>query len=114
MGALASALVDGSLADAGLVASSRRCFARWIEAAGSRGTAWDERNPRRSPTAEPDVLERIAQGDSNKPHRTSLDLSPHTVKRHAANILDKTLRTCTRPRVAACPRTWRPIALIGW
>jgi LuxR family maltose regulon positive regulatory protein len=36
-----------------------------------------------------EVLERIAAGDSNKLIARALDLSPHTVKRHVANILDK-------------------------
>ena len=36
-----------------------------------------------------EVLERIAAGDSNKHIARALDLSPHTVKRHVANILDK-------------------------
>ena len=35
------------------------------------------------------VLERLAAGDSNKLIARALDLSPHTVKRHVANILDK-------------------------
>jgi len=35
------------------------------------------------------VLERIAAGDSNKLIARALDISPHTVKRHVANILDK-------------------------
>jgi LuxR family maltose regulon positive regulatory protein len=35
------------------------------------------------------VLERIASGDSNKVIARALALSPHTVKRHVANILDK-------------------------
>jgi LuxR family maltose regulon positive regulatory protein len=35
------------------------------------------------------VLVRIAAGDSNKLIARALDLSPHTVKRHVANILDK-------------------------
>jgi LuxR family maltose regulon positive regulatory protein len=38
---------------------------------------------------EAQVLERIAAGDSNKVIARMLDLSPHTVKRHVANILDK-------------------------
>jgi LuxR family maltose regulon positive regulatory protein len=38
---------------------------------------------------EHDVLERIAAGDSNKLIARAFDLSPHTVKRHVANILDK-------------------------
>jgi len=38
---------------------------------------------------EAEVLERIAAGDSNKLIARAFDLSPHTVKRHVANILDK-------------------------
>ncbi len=38
---------------------------------------------------EREVLARIAAGDSNKLIARALDLSPHTVKRHVANILDK-------------------------
>ncbi len=40
-------------------------------------------------TREREVLERIAAGDSNKLIARLLDISPHTVKRHVANILDK-------------------------
>lgn len=38
---------------------------------------------------EREVLERMAAGDSNKLIARHLDISPHTVKRHVANILDK-------------------------
>ena len=38
---------------------------------------------------EQEVLARIAAGDSNKLIARALDLSPFTVKRHVANILDK-------------------------
>jgi LuxR family maltose regulon positive regulatory protein len=38
---------------------------------------------------EREVLERIAAGDSNKLIARVFDLSPHTVKRHVANILGK-------------------------
>ena len=38
---------------------------------------------------EREVLERIAAGDSNKVIARVLDISPHTVKRHVGNILDK-------------------------
>lgn len=38
---------------------------------------------------EREVLERIASGDSNKLIARVLDISPHTVKRHVCNILDK-------------------------
>lgn len=38
---------------------------------------------------EREVLQRIVAGDSNKMIARTLGLSPHTVKRHVANILDK-------------------------
>jgi len=38
---------------------------------------------------EHEVLARLAAGDSNKLIARAFDLSPHTVKRHVANILDK-------------------------
>ena len=47
-----------------------------------------------------EVLERIAAGDSNKVIARVLDLSPHTVKRHVANILDK-LALASRGQAAA-------------
>ena len=47
-----------------------------------------------------EVLERIAAGDSNKLIARSLALSPHTVKRHVANILDK-LGLASRGQAAA-------------
>jgi len=50
-----------------------------------------------------EVLERIAAGDSNKLIARAFDLSPHTVKRHVANILDK-LGAETRGQAAA---QWR-------
>ena len=49
---------------------------------------------------EAEVLERIAAGDSNKLIARAFDLSPHTVKRHVANILDK-LDLRTRGQAAA-------------
>ena len=50
-----------------------------------------------------EVLERLAAGDSNKLIARALRLSPHTVKRHVANILDK-LGVGTRGQAAA---RWR-------
>jgi LuxR family maltose regulon positive regulatory protein len=47
-----------------------------------------------------EVLKRIAAGDSNKLIARALDLSPHTVKRHVANILDK-LALASRGQAAA-------------
>ena len=49
---------------------------------------------------EREVLQRIAAGDSNKMIARALDLSPHTVKRHVANILDK-LGARSRSQAAA-------------
>ena len=53
---------------------------------------------------EHEVLSRIAAGDSNKVIARALDLSPHTVKRHVANILDK-LVLASRGQAAAWYRT---------
>jgi LuxR family maltose regulon positive regulatory protein len=55
---------------------------------------------------EREVLARMAVGDSNKLIARAFDLSPHTVKRHVANILDK-LGVSTRGQAAAC---WRDSA----
>ncbi|CAN5283675.1 hypothetical protein BH11PSE9_BH11PSE9_16190 [soil metagenome] len=52
---------------------------------------------------ERDVLARMAEGDSNKLIARAFDLSPHTVKRHVANILGK-LGVETRGQAAA---RWR-------
>jgi LuxR family maltose regulon positive regulatory protein len=52
---------------------------------------------------EREVLERMACGDSNKLIARAFDLSPHTVKRHVANILGK-LGVETRGQAAA---RWR-------
>ncbi len=52
---------------------------------------------------EQEVLAHLASGDSNKLIARSLDLSPHTVKRHVANILDK-LGASTRGQAAAWHR----------
>lgn len=49
---------------------------------------------------EREVLRLIATGDSNKMIARRLDLSPHTVKRHVANILDK-LNLRSRGQAAA-------------
>ena len=54
-----------------------------------------------------EVLQRIAAGDSNKMIARALDLSPHTVKRHVANILDK-LGLRSRGQAAAWWLTQHP------
>ncbi|MEK8049091.1 LuxR C-terminal-related transcriptional regulator [Ideonella sp. DXS22W] len=49
---------------------------------------------------EVEVLQRIAAGDSNKLIARVFDLSPHTVKRHVANVLGK-LGVASRGQAAA-------------
>jgi LuxR family transcriptional regulator, maltose regulon positive regulatory protein len=56
-----------------------------LEAAAAPATPVDERLSQR----EAEVIAQIAAGASNKHIARALDLSPHTVKRHVANILDK-------------------------
>lgn len=55
---------------------------------------------------EAEVLARMAAGDSNKAIARALDLSPHTVKRHVANILGK-LGATSRVQAAALARPAR-------
>jgi LuxR family maltose regulon positive regulatory protein len=98
---LAGTRWDGALDDAQIA-----MLARWsADAAALRGT---DTAPALPPTGRPaaaaaaepardtglserelEVLARIAAGDSNKLIARAFDLSPHTVKRHVANILDK-------------------------
>jgi LuxR family maltose regulon positive regulatory protein len=54
-----------------------------------------------------EVLQRIAAGDSNKLIARAFDLSPHTVKRHVANVLDK-LGLSSRGQAAAWYRDNTP------
>jgi LuxR family maltose regulon positive regulatory protein len=71
----------------------------------ARAAAWRRAAPA-APTAggqserELAVLARIAAGDSNKLIARAFELSPHTVKRHVANILDK-LALASRGQAAA-------------
>jgi LuxR family maltose regulon positive regulatory protein len=60
-------------------------------------------------TREMEVLAHIAAGDSNKLIARYLDLSPHTVKRHVANILGK-LGVASRGQAAA---RYRSLAASG-
>jgi LuxR family transcriptional regulator, maltose regulon positive regulatory protein len=71
----------------------------WTELAMLRG--WAQRFGAPAPAPAPEagsgplsareleVLAHISAGESNKAIARALDLSPHTVKRHVANILDK-------------------------
>ena len=75
--------------------------------AAAAGRAGHRPTRRRGLSArEAEVLEHIAAGDSNKLIARALDLSPHTVKRHVANILDK-LGVQTRGQAAAWLRSRR-------
>lgn len=79
-----------------------------LQAAAQLSAALHRRTPVATPTSgdallsqrEREVLERIAAGDSNKHIARALDISPHTVKRHVANILDK-LGLSSRGQAAA-------------
>jgi LuxR family maltose regulon positive regulatory protein len=55
-----------------------------------------------------EVLERLAAGESNKMIARALALSPHTVKRHVANILAK-LNLRSRGQAAAWWLTQRQL-----
>ena len=67
---------------------------------GVRGAAPDAGHAAGLSVREREVLERIAAGDSNKLVARMLDISPHTVKRHVGNILDK-LGLASRGQAAA-------------
>jgi LuxR family maltose regulon positive regulatory protein len=106
---LAGARVLGRLAAAdwnGAIAAPELALLRTLPArmpgAGGGGDASPLRFERLS-EREREVLARLAAGDSNKLIARAFDLSPHTVKRHVANILDK-LGVATRGQAAAC---WR-------
>jgi DNA-binding NarL/FixJ family response regulator len=62
--------------------------------------------PRRLSVRELDVLRALADGHSNKVIARQLGRSPHTVKRHVANIFDK-LNVSTRAQAAV---RFQPIA----
>jgi LuxR family maltose regulon positive regulatory protein len=87
----AAAVRAGAADDAGDdTAAETRSAATAAGRAGDDGLSQRER----------EVLERIAAGDSNKVIARDLDISPHTVKRHVANILDK-LALSSRGQAAA-------------
>lgn len=86
-------------------AADRALLAAWAAPADTA--------PARPPAAlaslserEREVLALLARGDSNKLIARACSLSPHTVKRHVANILDK-LGVDTRGQAAA---RWRDTA----
>ncbi|MEO8805119.1 MAG: helix-turn-helix transcriptional regulator [Burkholderiaceae bacterium] len=67
---------------------------------GAPGASAAPQAPVRLSAREHEVLQRIAAGESNKVIARSLELSPHTVKRHVANLLDK-LGASSRGQAAA-------------
>ncbi len=99
-----------------LDAAARATLTRWAERAAAlrqldAGAAPATAGARPAAAAhlserEYEVLERIAAGDSNKLIARAFDLSPHTVKRHVANILDK-LAVGSRGQAAAWLRQRR-------
>jgi len=66
-----------------------------VAAPPARCNPLDSLSPR-----ELEVLQRLAAGESNKLIARAFDLSPHTVKRHVANILNK-LGATSRGQAAA-------------
>ena len=70
------------------------------QAASGESAVGEGRNAEPLSERENEVLALIAAGDSNKLIARALDLSPHTVKRHVANILDK-LGLASRGKAAA-------------
>lgn len=91
----------------GLPAALKVRLAQWAE----RAQSLQQKQPLAAPSPaaplsdklserELEVLQRIAAGDSNKLIARAFDLSPHTVKRHVANVLDK-LNLSSRGQAAA-------------
>jgi LuxR family maltose regulon positive regulatory protein len=119
-GELGGVLLAGRATIARVAAAPWRDELDWTELAMLRG--WAQRfggpaAPVESPPAaggrlslrELDVLGRIAGGESNKLIARALDLSPHTVKRHVANILEK-LEISSRGQAAEWYRRNRSMA----
>ncbi len=118
-GELGGVLLAGSAALNRVAGAPWREELQWTELAMLRG--WAQRYggpmaPAESAAAggplsarELDVLGRIAAGESNKLIARALDLSPHTVKRHVANILEK-LEISSRRQAADWYRKNRSMA----
>jgi LuxR family maltose regulon positive regulatory protein len=102
-------LARGRWGDA-LGSAPRNTLQRWADIAAALRGAAAAPAPQSGPPArklpgglserELEVLQRMAAGDSNKLIARAFDLSPHTVKRHVANILDK-LALSSRGQAAA-------------
>jgi LuxR family maltose regulon positive regulatory protein len=119
-GELGGVLLAGGAAIARVAGAPWRDELEWTELAMLRG--WAQRYGGPAAPAGPsaagvgplsarefDVLCRIAAGESNKLIARALDLSPHTVKRHVANILEK-LYVSSRGQAADWYRANRPMA----
>ena len=119
-GEIGGVLLAGAAAIARVAGAAWRDELDWTELAMLRG--WAQRYsgpaaPARVAAAgagplsarELEVLFRIAAGESNKIIARALDLSPHTVKRHVANILEK-LDISSRSQAAEWYRAQRPMA----
>jgi LuxR family maltose regulon positive regulatory protein len=119
-GEIGGVLLAGGAAIARVAGAAWREELNWTELAMLRG--WAQRHagpvaPVHSLAAgsgpltsrELDVLRRIAAGESNKLIARALDLSPHTVKRHVANILEK-LDVSSRAQAADWYRAQVPMA----
>jgi LuxR family maltose regulon positive regulatory protein len=87
LGALAQAAWRGSLEWSEI--EMLRNWAQLLRAPASAANSSAAPGSHLLSSRELEVLGRIAAGDSNKVIARTLDLSPHTVKRHVANILDK-------------------------
>ncbi len=68
--------------------------------ASERAPEADTQSPAGLSAREQEVLALVATGQSNKSIARSLELSPHTVKRHVANVLTK-LGVASRGQAAA-------------
>jgi LuxR family maltose regulon positive regulatory protein len=119
-GEVGGVLLAGASVIARVAGAPWRDELEWTELAMLRGWAQRYADPavqEPAPSAgagplsarELDVLSRIASGESNKLIARALDLSPHTVKRHVANILDK-LDISSRAQAAHWYRTNLPMA----
>ena len=99
-------LADLSRLGKALPGPLRERLAQWCERAQSLCPSRPGAAPAPAPAnntlseRELEVLQRIAAGDSNKLIARAFDLSPHTVKRHVANVLDK-LNLSSRGQAAA-------------
>jgi LuxR family maltose regulon positive regulatory protein len=80
--------------------NARRGAGGMVDAVSSTATVATLRPDSTLSSREREVLQRIVAGDSNKMIARALGLSPHTVKRHVANILDK-LGARSRAQAAA-------------